>query len=399
MNFELDADTEEMARSVRRFAQNKLAGTDASSGDDVSPGRGHGFSPDVFRHQWQIAAGHGLVATSVPTRYGGGGLDAVATTALIEAVGEGCPDTGFVFSMAAHQFACLLPIVDFGSEEQKQRWLPAMCSGEHIAAHAITEPESGSDALSLRTRAERGDDGSYLLNGGKCFTTNAPVADVFLVQAATRPGGGIFGLTSFIVPAGTPGLTVGAPERKAGLRGSPMAEVHFDNCVVPADQVLGSPGGGAGVFTASMNWERTCLFAAYVGAMKRLLDSTVQHVRAREQFGAPIGSFQAVSHRIVDMTLAYESARLLLYKAAAGLARGSDDTVAPALAKIAVSEAAVRIGLDAVQLRGGMGVIEGEAETLLCDALPSRIFSGSNEIQRNNIARALGLGRRPVRVP
>ena len=386
MNFELDADTEEMARSVRHFAQNKLTGT---------PGQGH--DPDAFRRQWRTAAEHGLVATSVPTEYGGGGLDAITTTALVEAAGEGCADTGFVFSMAAHQFACLLPIADLGTEEQKRRWLPALCSGEHIAAHAITEPEAGSDALSLRTRAEIRDDGSYVLTGGKCFTTNAPVADVFLVQAATRPGGGIFGLTSFVVPAGTPGLSVGAPERKAGLCGSPMAEVHFDGCAIPADQVLGTRGGGAGVFTSSMNWERTCLFAAYLGAMKRVLDNTVHHVRTREQFGSPIGGFQAVAHRVVDMTLAYESARLLLYKAAAGLARGSDDTVAPALAKIAVSEAAVRIGLDAVQLRGALGVMEGEAETLLRDALPSRIFSGSNEIQRNNIARALGLGRRPAR--
>lgn len=392
MNFELDADTEEMVRSVRHFARRKL--NDPDSPPYGTADAAHDL--DAFRRRWRVAAEAGLVAASVPTRYGGGGLDAVTTAALVEAVGEGCEDTGFVFSTAAHQFACLRPIADFGTEEQKERWLPALCSGEHIAAHAITEPGAGSDALSLRTRAEPAPGGGYVLNGAKCYTTNAPVADVFLVSAATRPGGGIFGLTSFIVPAGTPGLSVGAPERKAGLRGSPMAEVRFDDCQVPADQVLGTAGGGAGVFTSSMNWERTCLFATYLGAMKRVLDSTVTHVRGREQFGEPIGGFQAVSHRVVDMTLAYQSARLMLYKAAAGLAAGSDDTVAPALAKLAVSEAAVRIGLDAVQLRGALGVIEGEAETLLRDALPSRIFSGTNEIQRNNVARAMGIGvRRP----
>jgi L-prolyl-PCP dehydrogenase len=393
MNFELDADTQEMVRSVRRFAQHRL-------GRDPAPAQGSAFPAATFRARWRAAAEQGLVAASVPARYGGGGLDAVTTTALIEALGEGCPDTGLVFSIAAHQFACLMPLAEYGTEDQKRHWLPALCSGEHIAAHAITEPGAGSDALGLRTRAREREDGSYLLNGGKTFITNAPVADVFLVQAVTTPGAGFFGLTSFLVPAGTSGLTVGPPELKAGLRGSPTAEVHFDDCPVPADHVLGAPGAGAGVFTSSMNWERTCLFAAYLGAMKRVLDSTVDHVRSREQFGVPIGSFQAVSHRVVDMMLRYESARLLLYKAASGLARGSDDTVAPALAKLAVSEAAVALGLDAVQLRGALGVIEGEAEALLRDALPSRIFSGSNEIQRNNIARALGLGRRrPVRVP
>jgi alkylation response protein AidB-like acyl-CoA dehydrogenase len=200
-----------------------------------------------------------------------------------------------------------------------------------------------------------------------------------------------------VVEAGTPGLTVGARYDKVGLRGSPMADVHFDSCAVPAANLLGAEGAGASVFTSSMKWERTCLFATYLGAMRRVLDSTIRYAREREQFGTPIGEFQAVSHRIVDMILRLESARLMLYRAAAGLAAGSDDDVAPALAKLAVSEAAVRLGLDAIQLRGALGILDGEAETLLRDALPARIFSGTNEIQKNNIARSLGLGgRRPA---
>ncbi|TDD80541.1 acyl-CoA dehydrogenase [Actinomadura rubrisoli] len=379
-NTHLSPETEAMREMVLAFARRDLAGSG-------------GFDPGEFRRRWRLAGEQGLTGGTVPDKYGGSGLDAVAAAALMEAFGEGCADTGFAFSVAAHLFACLMPIVEFGTDGQKERWLPGLCSGERIAAHGITEPEAGSDAMNLRTRAEHRDD-HYVLNGGKCFTTNAPVADVFIVQAATRAGGGFFGLTAFVVEAGTPGLRVGRPYDKTGLRGSPTADVYFDDCAVPADCVLGGEGAGASVFTSSMKWERTCLFGVYLGVMKRVVDDTIAFAGEREQFGTAIGGFQAVSHRVVDMLLRLESARLMLYKAARGLSRGDDDEIAPALAKIAVSEAAVRIGLDAVQLRGAAGVLEGGAAALLRDALPARIFSGTNEIQKNNVARALGLGRR-----
>ncbi|MGK5631505.1 L-prolyl-[peptidyl-carrier protein] dehydrogenase [Streptomyces sp. URMC 123] len=387
MNFDFDADTEEMRAMVLGFARRELAPAPTAAGE---------FDAADFRRRWRLAGRQGLVGSAVPSAYGGSGLTAVAAAAMMEALGQGCPDTGFAFSVGAHLFAGLMPIVEFGTEEQKRRWLPALCSGERIAAHAITEPEAGSDALNLRAHAERRGDG-YVLSGDKCFTTNAPVADVFLIQAATAPGGGFFGLTAFVVPADTPGLRVGPRHDKTGLRGSPMADVSLQGCHVPADAVLGAEGAGASVFSASMKWERTCLFAAYLGAMRRVVDATVAYAGERRQFGSAIGGFQAVSHRIVDMTLRLEAARLLLYRAADGLARGSEDEIAPALAKIAVSEAAVRVGLDAVQLLGALGVVGGgDAEALLRDALPARIFSGTNEIQRNNVARALGLGRRPA---
>ncbi|WP_432192754.1 L-prolyl-[peptidyl-carrier protein] dehydrogenase [Streptomyces sp. bgisy027] len=390
MNFEFDADTEEMRAVVVAFARRELVGH-----RDTARAV---FDPADFRRRWRLAGAQGLVGGAVPVEYGGSGLDAVTSSVVMEALGYGTEDTGFAFSVAAHLFASVMPIVEFGTEEQKRQWLPALCSGERIAAHGITEPEAGSDALNLRTRAERKGD-EYVLQGSKCFTTNAPVADAFVVQAATEPGGGFFGLTAFIVEAGTPGLSVGPVYDKVGLRGSPTADVHFDGCVVPARQMLGAEGSGASVFSASMKWERVCLFAIYLGAMRRILESTVEYAQEREQFGSPISAFQAVSHRIVDMTLRLESARLLLYRAAWQLARGSQDEIAPALAKLAVSEAAVQLGLDALQVRGGLGMVEGEAEIFLRDALPSRVFSGTSEIQKNNIARALGLGnnRRPRR--
>ncbi|WP_194923298.1 L-prolyl-[peptidyl-carrier protein] dehydrogenase [Catenulispora pinisilvae] len=385
MKLDLEPETHQMRDLVRDFARSKLTGP-------ADP------RPEQFRARWRAAADLGLAGCCAPVEHGGSGMGAAETAGVLEALGEGTGDTGFAFSVAAHLLACVTPLVHFGSDEQKQRWLPGLCSGELIAAHAVTEPEAGSDAMHLRTRAERVGD-HYLITGAKAFITNAPVADVFIVQAATEPGGGVFGLTTFLVEAGTPGLGVGRPESKVGLHGSPMAEIHLDGCEVPVGQVLGVPGGGASVFTASMHWERTCLFAVYLGAMKRVIDSTITHVRQREQFGTPIGAFQAVSHRVVDMLLRYEGARLLLYKAAHDLDQGAVDGVSAALAKIAVSEAAVQVGLDAIQLRGAQGVMHGEAEQMLRDCLPARIFSGSNEIQRNNVARALRLDRleRPER--
>jgi alkylation response protein AidB-like acyl-CoA dehydrogenase len=384
MRFDIDPDVAQMSAAVTDFARAKL-------------GNGRDFDSDDFRRRWRMAGEQGLAGATVPVRYGGGGLDASTAAALMEALGYGCTDLGLAFSLAAHQFACLTAIVHFGTEEQKQHWLPRLCSGELIAAHAITEPNAGSDALNLATSARRDADG-YVLNGIKSFTTNAPVADVFVIQAATSPGSGFFGLSSFIVEAGTPGLSVGRPHGKVGLRGSPMADVYLDDCSVPAGQMLGPVGAGASVFSDSMAWERICLFATYLGAMKRILESTIGYVGEREQFGIPIGDFQAVSHRIVDMTLRFESARLLLFRAAWDLDQGGGNEIGPGLAKLAVSEAAVQLGLDAVQLRGALGILDGEAEEFLRDALPSRVFSGTNEIQKNNIARALGLGtHRPAR--
>lgn len=378
MDFDLDPATLELRDAVADFARARLG---------AAPGAAN---RSEFRQRWGLLARQGLTGSAVSAEYGGGGVDAVTAAALMEGLGYGSADTGLAFSVAAHVFACLVPIAAFGTPEQKRRWLPGLCSGELIAAHAITEPDAGSDTLGLRTTAVR-TPGGYVLTGEKCFITNAPVADVFLVQAATAPGRGYFGLSSFLVRGDNPGLRVGPPLGKLGLRGSPTADLRLDGCVVPTEDMLGSEGSGASVFSASMAWERTCLFACYLGAMRRVIEGTAAYARQRHQFGVPLGSFQAVSHRIVDMLLRTESARLLLYRAASGLARGDTAEVPSALAKLAVSEAAVQVGLDAVQIRGALGILDGEAETFLRDALPARIFSGTSEIQRNNVARALGL--------
>ena len=378
MNFEPTAQMKELREVVTRFARS-LNGSNPE------------VEPAFTRERWRACGEQGLLGLCVPAQYGGAGLDALTAAYVLETLGRECDDLGLAFSISAHQFACVMPILHFGTEAQKERWLPKLCSGEWIAAHAITEPEGGSDTLHPKTKAERKGD-HYVLNGNKCFSTNAPVADLFLVHAATLPGGGFLGLTAFAVENGTPGLRVGQPYSKIGLRGSPTADVYLEDCLVPEAQRIGKEGSGASLFTDSMNWERTLLFAAFLGAMDRQVERTVEYAKERRQFDTPIGTFQAVSHKIVDMRMRVESARLMLYRAAWSIERDGLDTIAPAMAKIAVSEGCVQIGLDAIQMHGGLGVLTGPIERLLRDALPSRIFSGTSEIQRNNIARAMGLG-------
>ncbi|HEX8439142.1 acyl-CoA dehydrogenase family protein [Archangium sp.] len=341
--------------------------------------------------RWRSWGEFGFLGLSIPEAYGGMGLGALMTARLAEAFGRGCEDTGLVFSAMAHLLACVMPIVEHGSEAQKQRLLPKLASGEMIGANAITEADSGSDVYALKSRAVRDGD-FYVLNGVKSYVTNAPVADLFLVYAQTNPSDGYLGLSAFLVEKGTPGVTVGQPFDTLGLKTSPIASVYFDDCRVPLSARLGVEGQGAPIFNGSMQWERSCLFAAYVGLSERLLERSVQFARQRRQFNKPIGKNQAVSHRVADMKLRLESARLLVYRACWRLERGEDASVEIALAKLAASEGAVQSGLDAIQIHGGMGIIqETGIEAALRDSIPSTLFSGTSEMQRELIARKLGL--------
>lgn len=343
------------------------------------------------REEWAVCGGFGLLGLCAPESYGGLGLDALTTARALEAFGRGCPDAGLAFSIAAHLFACVMPIAEHGGEELRRRALPRLCGGEWIGANAITEPEAGSDAFSLRARATRdGDD--YLLSGTKAYVTNGPAADLVVVYAATNPKFGYLGLSAFAVGLPRAGVTAGPAEPKLGLRGSPLGELHFDDCRVPDGARLGREGQGGAVFQASMGWERACLFALYLGAMERQLDAAVAHARDRQQFGRAIGKNQAVSHRLAEMRLRLEGARLLLYRACWLKSRGEDAALATALAKLAVSEAAVHNGLDAIRTFGGVGVMSAAGvDRGLRDALPGTIFSGTSDIQRDVIARYLGL--------
>jgi alkylation response protein AidB-like acyl-CoA dehydrogenase len=343
------------------------------------------------RELWDAAAQYGLAGLPIPERWGGSGLDAVDTMLVVEALGKGCEDGGLVFSLCAHMFASAVPIWRSGSPEQHERYLREIASGSLICANGTTEPEAGSDIYAMKATARK-DGGDYVLNGTKCFITNAPIADLFLIYAKTDPERGFLGVSAFIVPRDAAGLGVAREQSKTGLRTSPWGTIQLDDCRVPLQARVGPEGSGAALFGDSMIWERACLFAYYVGAMERTLERCIEHARSRKQFGHRLGSFQAVSSRIVDMKLRLETSRLLLYRAGELHRQGKRCDEAVALSKLWISEAALQSGLDAVQIFGGMGVVtETGIDALMRDAVPARIFSGSSEMQRAIIARMLGL--------
>ena len=372
---------QELRREILRFATSEL------NDDVIERDAACSFSWDG----WKKCAELGIQGLPVPDRYGGSGADPPTIVAALEALGEGCRDNGLLFSLNAHMWSCEIPVAKFGTEAQQARYLPGLADGSLIGVQAMTEPGSGSDAFSMRTRADpRG--GSWIINGSKTFITNAPIADLFVVFASTDPSRGFASTSAFLVERSATGLTVGEPFHKMGLRTSPMSEVVFDECVVPEESLLGSRGAGMAVFNTSMDWERSFILATAVGTMQRQLEACTAYARERRQFGEPIGKFQAVSHRIVDMRLRLETARLLLYQQAARKAEASSSNLDAALVKLHLSECFVQSSTDALHVHGAFGYMtESQIERDLRDALAARIYSGTSDIQRNIVAAYMGM--------
>jgi len=382
MDFSFTDEQKLLRANIVRFAREAL-----------SPGAADRDRDQAFsRELWKKCAEIGIPGLPVPEQYGGAGFDALSCAIALEALGYGCKDGGLVFSLCAHLLSCVVPLWKHGSEAQKQRYLRGLCDGTLIGVHAMTEPGSGSDAFALRTKAEP-DGAGFRLNGTKTFISNGPVADLVIVFAMTDPQKGYHGgVTAFLVERGTLGFTAGAKFEKMGLRSSPIGELVFDDVRVAREAVLGSVGGGSAIFTDSMDWERICLFASHVGAMERLLETSVAYARTRNQFGQAIGKFQAVSHRLADMKVQLEAARLLVYRAAWRLEHARNASLDASIAKLFVSESLVQSALAAVQVHGGYGFMaEYEVERALRDAIGSTLYSGTSEMQRNIIARWLGL--------
>jgi len=381
MDFSLSAQQRELMEAATEFARREL-------NHDLAKREDAGEFP---RDAWQACAKFGIQGLPVPAELGGAGSDALTTTLVMEALGRGCHDNGLLFSLNAQMWSVELPLVIFGTPAQQQAYLPGMVSGELIGGHAMTESESGSDALHMRSRAERRGD-HYLLNGSKQYITNAPVADVLLVYASVQDRPGVTGLSAFLVDAGTPGLEISSGFRKMGLQTSPMGELALTDCLVPAASRLGPEGAGMAIFNSSMEWERSCLFASAVGAMQRQLDACVAYARSREQFGQPIGKFQSVAAKLADMYVRLEAARLMIYRVAWHKQQGRSAPAEAAAAKLFTSEAWVRSGQDAIQTHGAWGYLKDAGiERDLRDAIAGTIYSGTSEIQRVIIARMLGL--------
>lgn len=333
----------------------------------------------------------GIQGLCVPEAYGGSDADPLTVVLAMEALGYACKDNGLLFSINAQMWSVQSPLVEFGTEEQKQKYLPAFCRGETVAAHAMSEPESGSDAFSLRTTATKRD-GRYVLNGTKMFITNAAIADSVLVFATLDREMGINGVSAFIVDKGTPGMTVSRKLDKMGLRTSPMGEVVFEDCEIPESSRVGKEGAGVAIFNCGMEWERGGILASYLGTMERQIETCVKYARERKQFGKPIGRFQAIAHRIADMKVRLETARWLVYRVAWLKQNSKKAVMDAAIAKLYLSECFVKSCLDAVQIHGGYGYMtEFGLERDLRDSISGTLYSGTSEIQRNIIAAWMGL--------
>jgi alkylation response protein AidB-like acyl-CoA dehydrogenase len=355
--------------------------------DVISRDRASEFAWDA----WRRCGEFGIQGLPIPTESGGGGGDSVTSMLALEALGYGCPDNGFVFSINVHMWTSVLPLYHHGSMEQRQRWLPRLCSGEVVGCHAITEPGAGSDSFAMTTTAKRADDG-FVLNGRKTFISNAPIADVLIVYARTSEGIGPYGITAFIVERGTPGCDTSNEIDKMGLRTAPMSDVVLDDCFVPATSIVGRLGRGAEVFQTSMTWERAFIMASQVGMMRRTMETCIEYAKTRHQFGKPIGKFEAVADKIANMKIAVDASRALVLRVGWLMDQDRDPVLEAAVAKTFVSEASVRVHLDAVQVHGGYGyTTEFEIERALRDAVGGTIYSGTSEIQRRIIARSLGL--------
>lgn len=384
MDFALTEEQELLRSQIIEFARQRL-----NRGVIDRDQRGE-FDRDGFRACAEI----GLLGLPVPEEYGGLGLDVLSSMVAMEALGYAADDQGLAFVVNTQLWTCEVPILHFGSEEQKSRYLPGLCKGELIGGHASTEPNAGSDVFAMETRAERIDGDRWKISGSKTLITNAPIADVMIVFAKTEQQARGFGagITAFLIDTQTPGFQVGQPLHKMGLRTSPTSEITLDEVVVPDSARLGRVGGGAAVFSSEMEWERSCLFACHLGAMERQLEKCVTYAQERSQSGQPIGKYQAVSHRIANMKLRIELGRQMLYKVAWLKDRGQRAVLEAAIAKLFVSEAYVQSSLDAVAIHGGYGFCaEYEMERMLRDSVGSVLYSGTSDVQRNIIARWLGL--------
>ncbi len=382
MQFALTKEQKQLQKDCVAFARNQLK--DASFADRE---RARTFS----RVLWQACGEMQLPGLLVPEAYGGKGYDAFSAALALEGLGMGGDDNGLLMALSAHLLACQVPLIAFGSEAQKERYLPGMSNGSLIAASAMAEP-AGSHWADFVTRATPDGDG-YRITGEKTLLTNGPVADVLVVYAVTDPDAGANGVTAFVLDADAGGVARSAPLDTMGLHTAAVGGLVLDNVAVPTGAVLGGVGNGAAVFERAMVWERSILAAGQVGQMQTLLDATIAHARSRKSNGQAVGKHQSVSHKITDMKMRVEAARLLTYRAAWALdTHPGDAALAASVNKVFVSEAFVKSSLDAVQILGGNGYLaEANVERLVRDSSGGTLYSGSNDAQRSAIAHALGL--------
>ena len=377
MDFGLGETTDAIRETTARFAGEQIAPLAAQiDRDNAFP-----------RHLWPQMGELGLHGITVEEEFGGLGLGYLEHVVAMEEVSRASAAVGL--SYGAHSNLCVNQLRRWGSHEQKQRYLPKLISGEHVGALAMSEAGAGSDVVSMRLRAEpRGD--RYVLNGTKFWITNGPHADTLVVYAKTEPQAASRGVTAFIVEKDFKGFSCAQKLDKLGMRGSDTGELVFEDCEVPAENVLGPENGGAGVLMSGLDYERTVLAGGPLGIMQACLDAVLPYVRERKQFGKPIGTFQLMQGKIADMYVALNSARAYVYAVAKACDAGRTTRFDAAGAILLASENAVRVSLEAIQSLGGAGYLRDyPVERYLRDAKLYDIGAGTNEIRRFLIGREL----------
>jgi alkylation response protein AidB-like acyl-CoA dehydrogenase len=380
--FALTEEHEALREAVRALADDKIAPRAAQVDESAE------FPWDVF----EALAKADFAAVHISEAYGGAGADAIATTIVIEEVARACVSSSLI--PAVNKLGTV-PLLLAGAEELKQKYLPPLARGEAMFSYALSEPEAGSDAAAMSTRAVR-DGGTYVLNGTKRWITNAGVSRFYTVMAVTDPSAGAGGISAFVVEKDDPGFSFGAPERKLGIKGSPTRELYFDNCVIPADRIIGAEGSGFRTALATLDHTRITIAAQALGIAQGALDYATGYVKERRQFGRPVADFQGLQFMLADAAMKVAAARQLTYAAAARSERAmngekvADLTFMSSAAKCFASDVAMEVTTDAVQLLGGYGYVKDyPVERMMRDAKITQIYEGTNQIQRVVMARQL----------
>ena len=383
MDFELSEEQAQLRKTVREFAESELA-PHSREWDEKQ-----GFPRDVFSR----LGGLGVAGCCWPEEYGGSGLSTLDWAVVMEELAR--VDAGVALSLAAHHSLCSAHVHLAGSEEQKRRFLPPLARGEKVGCWGLTEPGSGSDAGGMRTTAVR-DGRHWVLNGSKNFITNGGIADTAVVMAVTDRAAGKKGISAIVVERGTPGFRSGKKEDKLGVRSSDTSELAFEDCRVPAENLLGREGMGFVDTLKILDKGRVGIAAFSVGIAQAALEASMRYALERKQFGHPIADFQAIQFKVAEMATKTEAARLLTWRAASLADAGRTHTAESAMAKLFASESSVEVALEAIQIHGGYGYLKDyPVERYLRDAKIGTIGEGTSEVQRLVIARQL-LHLRPV---
>jgi len=366
-----------LRQAVRELSEDKIAPRAAEVDETAT------FPYDVL----DALVRAGFHAVHVPEEYGGAGADAISACIVIEEVARVCASSSLI--PAVNKLGSQ-PVILSGSEELKKQVLTPLASGEAMFSYALSEREAGSDAAAMRTRAARVGD-TWVLNGTKCWITNAGVSTYYTVMAVTDPDKGANGISAFVVHKDDPGFSVGAKERKLGIKGSPTCEIYFEDCTIPADRIIGEPGTGFKTALRTLDHTRLAIGAQALGIAQGALDATITYTKQRKQFGKSISDFQGVQFMIADMAMRIEASRQLVYAAAARAERDEPHlTFTSSAAKVFASDTAMSVTTDAVQLFGGAGYTQDfPVERMMRDAKITQIYEGTNQINRMVMARNL----------